>query len=610
VALGGLGALTTPATAQAAPSYLPEGFAILLDSGTDHAEVGRQVQVNYVLHDNWTIQWLRDGVAIPGATTTPYLIVPADAEHNLSFRVTAQDPGSEPATATSPALPVSLGTITTTVKPVTGTPKVGGELKLAAEKPINTSAPAALIESGTLTCAMTWLKDGEPIPGSENVSNHYVRSSEYGHQISFRVTCSAPGYKTATAETDRQTIAIGEMSLTVTIPATFGVGSSITGGYTVSALYLDGGAAATYSFQWLRDGAAIAGATAQKYTVVQADEGKKVSLRFTVSAPGYTTATVTSSEVTVGGLIGTPVVHGTARTHHWLTADVWTWTETGVTATYQWLRDGSAIAGATDTKYLVQPADVGKAITYRVVVSKAGAVLADKTAATVTPVKGVLNFNGKVGASDKDTATVGDTLTASSVKLTPSTDPDVPTPTLTNHWQWLRNGVAITGATAQTYKVVEADKDKALSVRITVTADGYEDLVLTSDPVGVNAPVVYVANLKIEPATADGTFDVGQHIVASYGATADADYSYQWLRDGQAITGANGPSYLIKQDDAGHKLSLRVTGTKAGYTSTTATSDEVSVLVGDAPDFLTILRQVMDRIRVLIAQLLSIFSNW
>jgi hypothetical protein len=56
--------------------------------------------------------------------------------------------------------------------------------------------------------------------------------------------------------------------------------------------------APTYTFQWLRNGVAIAGATAQTYLLVAADSGKTVSCAVTATVAGKTT-TVNSNGIAV-----------------------------------------------------------------------------------------------------------------------------------------------------------------------------------------------------------------------------------------------------------------------------------------------------------------------
>ena len=47
---------------------------------------------------------------------------------------------------------------------------------------------------------------------------------------------------------------------------------------------------------------------------------------------------------------------------------------------------------------------------------------------------------------------------------------------------------------------------------------------------------------------------------------------FQWFRSGTAITGATGNTYTLVAADYGKTITLKVTGSKAGYPSTTRTS--------------------------------------
>src|SRR5690606_22695181 len=66
----------------------------------------------------------------------------------------------------------------------------------------------------------------------------------------------------------------------------------------------------------------------------------------------------------------------------------------------------------------------------------------------------------------------------------------------------------------------------------------------------------------------------GQTLTANVGAWSPAPdaMTFQWSRDGAAITGATGMSYTLTPADLGKKISVTVTGSKGGYTSLTRTS--------------------------------------
>lgn len=71
-----------------------------------------------------------------------------------------------------------------------------------------------------------------------------------------------------------------------------------------------------------------------------------------------------------------------------------------------------------------------------------------------------------------------------------------------------------------------------------------------------------------------GKARVGSKLRAEVGEWKPAPVSlkYRWLRDGTPIGGATGKRYTVKRKDAGTRISVQVTGTKAGYTAVTKAS--------------------------------------
>lgn len=92
---------------------------------------------------------------------------------------------------------------------------------------------------------------------------------------------------------------------------------------------------------------------------------------------------------------------------------------------------------------------------------------------------------------------------------------------------------------------------------------------------GINAALTPVG---LEPVgesipTVSGTARVGQTLRASVsGWVSGASLAYQWLSNGAAVRGATKSTYVPVPADAGKKITVRVTGTKAGYTTVTKTS--------------------------------------
>ncbi|WP_146080699.1 hypothetical protein [Pseudoclavibacter sp. RFBB5] len=141
----------------------------------------------------------------------------------------------------------------------------------------------------------------------------------------------------------------------------------------------------TLKYQWLRHGSSISGATAATYRLTAADAGERVSVKVTGSKTGHTTASKTSTEkaVPLQALTATPAptVSGTAKVGQTLTAKAGSWAPSPVTLTYQWLRNGVTIGGATSNTYKLTVADAGKNVSVRVTGSKGTFVDVNKTSA-------------------------------------------------------------------------------------------------------------------------------------------------------------------------------------------------------------------------------------
>ena len=234
----------------------------------------------------------------------------------------------------------------------------------------------------------------------------------------------------------------------------------------------------SYTYQWLRNGAAISGATSSTYTLTGAESGTAVSVRVTAKPNGYPPATVTSGS-TVSIAPGTflpetaPAIAGTAKVGYTLTAVNGTWWPSATGYGYRWLRNASGIGGATAATYKPTAADVGAKLTVEVTVVRAGYTKAVRTSGpSATVLAGT--FTNTVAPKVSGTAKVGYALTA--VNGTWS-----PTPTGYGY-RWLRNGSGIGGATAATYKPTAADVGTKLTVEVTVVRAGYTKTVRTSGP--------------------------------------------------------------------------------------------------------------------------------
>jgi len=146
-----------------------------------------------------------------------------------------------------------------------------------------------------------------------------------------------------------------------------------------------------FGFQWLRNGAPIAGATAPSYTPPASDIGSGLAVRVIGTRAGSDPATAVSAPtatVAAGTLVkGKPSVKGKARVGSTLAAKPGSWGPAGVSVKLQWLRNGKPIKKATKAKYKLVGGDKGKKISVRVTGTKVGYQTAFATSKATGKVK-------------------------------------------------------------------------------------------------------------------------------------------------------------------------------------------------------------------------------
>ena len=297
-----------------------------------------------------------------------------------------------------------------------------------------------------------------------------------------------------------------------------------------------------------------------------ADLGARLSVNVTGVKQGYVSATVTSAQTAtvqlqrVAVVAGTVTITGTPLVTMTLTAQPGTWSPSYVRLAYQWLRDGVAIARETGSTYTVGMVDIGHRLTVSVTGSRPGYVSATAISAATAMVaqprvtSGTVTIAGTPAVDSRLTVQPG-TWSPGNIRLS---------------YQWLRDGVAISGATRSGYTVTLTDVGHVLSVSVTGTRSGY------IPATAVSAPTAVVAQARVVAGTVMiwGNPNVSSTLFAVPGGwePANVSLSYQWLRDGVAIPAANRRTYTVTRADVGHTLSVAVTGSALGYLPATATS--------------------------------------
>lgn len=179
-----------------------------------------------------------------------------------------------------------------------------------------------------------------------------------------------------------------------------------------------------------------------------------------------------------------------------------------------------------------------------------------------------LAFSSKPAPAITGRAAVGATLAAKTAAWKP---------TVKIAYQWYRGSTAIAKATSATYKLTSADGGQKIRVRATGTRAGYAKTAVYS---AWTAPVTK-AFAKAPTPKITGTAKVGKTLTASVGTWSPkpTTVTYQWQRNGTAISKATKSTYKLTSSDAGKQITVTVQAKKSGYTTTSKTSAKTAKIV-------------------------------
>ena len=227
---------------------------------------------------------------------------------------------------------------------------------------------------------------------------------------------------------------------------------------------------------------------------------------------------------------------------------------------YQWQKNGSTIAGATSSSYTT-PATLSSDNGAKFV------VVVSNSAGTATSNQATLTVNAAATAPSittqpaSQTVAVGQTATFS--VMAAGTAP--------LSYQWQKNNANISGANSSTYTTPATSSADNGSTFLVIVSNSAGNATSNQVTLTVNATGT-APSITTQPA--NQTVSAGQTATFSVVATGTAPLSYQWQKNGVAITGATSSSFttpVTTTADSGEQFRVVITNAFGSITSSVAT---------------------------------------
>ena len=510
---------------------------------------------------SFNYQWYRDGVAIIGATSKRYTLSYSDVGTDISVTIHFTDALGTAESSTSNV----ISNIAHVNHAVTGTVVISGD---ALEDSTLTLTQDLADADGLGPFHYQWHRDGVIIDGA-NSESYTLAYIDVGTDISSTLSFTdALGSNEITNSNVISNVAHVNHTVTGTVVISGDALEDST--LVINNNLADADGLGTFNYQWYRDGITIDGANSESYTLAYADVGSGVSVAISfidaLAAVEIITSNVITNIVHVNhAATGTVVISGDALEDSTLIINHDLADADGLgTFNYQWYRDGVAISAATSESYLLTYADVGSGISVRVSFTDA---LGSDESINSNVISNILHVNH---AATGSVLVSGDALEESVLSINHDlADTDG---LGTFNYQWLRDGVAISAATSESYTLTYADVGTSISARVSFTD------ALGSDESSVSNVISSIAHLNHSPAgsvTISGELLEKKTLTVTHDLT-DSDglngvISLQWLREGVEIDGATNSTYTLQPSDIESRLQVL-----ASYTDDLGTLEQVS----------------------------------
>ena len=339
-----------------------------------------------------------------------------------------------------------------------------------------------------------------------------------------------------------------------------------TSGQTLSASVSDpDGISGTVSYYWYADDAVIEGENDSTFVLTDDYIGSSITVQGSYTDDGGINESHISDptdEVSAIVFDATVSISGDALIGSTLTATVED--DNGIenaTIIYTWYADDAEIEGEVLSTLTLEEAQFGKVITVMATFEDDRGFSESPTSAATDP---VARTNSEGAITILGTPTVGNELT------TTIADEDGASGSIA--YQWYADDTAINGATSSSYTVESSLVGAVITVTATYVDDnGFDEEITSQATIPVSAQAVNEdGSIEISgtaPYLADATLTA---VITDNNGFDEADVTYTWYADGEAIDGATGSTYT-PTTDAGAIISV-----SAVYTDKDAFPETVS----------------------------------
>ncbi len=482
-------------------------------------------------------QWKKNGSAISGATNSSLTLT----------GISASDAGSYSVEATSGSVSATSNAATLTVNALTTISSQPVDQSIFA----NGNASFSVTASGTGALAYQWSVDGIAISGETNPTlniNNATPNNDADYSVEVTGACGV-----VTSNNAHLTVTVVNPPAISAQPASASqcAGSNVSFSVTASVTH------GSMSYQWSKNGVNIAGATSSTLSlsnILGSDAGSYAVV--VTGMGGSTTSTTATLTVNAGpSIVNQPVNQFRNAGQNALFKVIpgngvtaYTWKKNGTT-----LNNGGKITGARSSELFISNISSTDAADYSVELTFGSCGTTTSTDANLAVLSSQPTSTVRC-AGQNATFSVGVASGSASIS-----------------YQWSKNGLVIPGATSSSLTLSNVSGSDNGNYTVAISA-GNIDVNSLNASLSVNAATVITG----QPVGATKFATQGYLFVAN--GNGSGNISYQWLKDGNAITGATSPSFNISSITASSagNYALAVTGACGTATSNNAALTVIS----------------------------------